>query len=105
MRALALLAVLAALVAGCGANDIATNAFADAAAKTGAVKSMRVEMSMTMTLPGAAEPTTIDMNGVVAGERASMTTTMPPVQGVDLGQMEVRLLGTVMYMRRRRIRR
>jgi hypothetical protein len=99
MRSLALLALLAALVAGCGANEAATDPFAEAAAKTDAAKSMRIEMTVTTPVVPGAEPVEIEATGVADGDRASMSMTMPPVQGVDLGEIEVRMLGTVMYMR------
>lgn len=99
MRAFALLALLAALVAGCGASDIATDTFAEAAKKTEAASSMRIDMTMVTEVPGVAKPVRVEAQGVSDGNRASMTMTMPPIQGVDLGEIEMRMFGTVMYMR------
>ena len=97
----ALLAVLmACMIAACGGDSVALDPVAAAATKTGAVESMRIEMSMTMAAPEfGAKPVSFKARGVVARGRSAMTMRMPAVEGVELGQFEFRVNGSVMYMR------
>lgn len=88
----------AALVAGCGGDTLSLDPVAEAASKTEAAKSMRLEMTMTMTAPGA-EPMTITAKGAVDGTRSSMSMSMPAVEGVALGDVEVRSELPLVYMR------
>lgn len=97
----ALLAVLlATAIAACGGDAVALDPVAEAATKTAAAKSMRLELTMKMTAPElGAQPATIRATGVSAGERSAMTMRMPAVQGIDLGEIETRSDGLVLYMR------
>jgi hypothetical protein len=97
----ALLAVLMACVlAACGSETVALDPVAQAATKTGAAESMRIEMSMTMAAPEyGSKPVTFKVKGIAAGKRSAMTMRMPAVEGVELGDIEIRTNGLVMYMR------
>jgi hypothetical protein len=96
-----LLAVLmACAIAACGGDTVALDPVAQAATKTGAAESMRIEMNMTMDAPEyGSKPVTIKTKGVVAGKQSALTMQMPAIDGVDLGQFEIRVDGLVMYMR------
>jgi hypothetical protein len=98
---MALLAlVTACALAACGSDAVALDPVAEAATKTGAAESMRIEMSLTMASPEfGSKPVTIKTRGIAAGKRSAMTMRMPAVEGVDLGQFEIRVDGLVMYMR------
>lgn len=96
-----LLAVLMAFaIAACGGDTVALDPVAAAATKTGAADSMRIEMNLTMAGPEfGSKPAAVKINGVAARGRSAMTMRMPAVGGMDLGQVEVRLAGSVMYIR------
>jgi hypothetical protein len=95
-----LAALMVGAVAACGGDAVALDPVAQAAAKTGNAQSMRIEMRMTMVSPEfGAKPVTFKTSGVVARGRSAMTMQMPAVEGMDLGQIEVRSIGSVMYMR------
>jgi hypothetical protein len=97
----ALLAVLiAGVIAACGGDAVALDPVAEAATKTGAAESMRIEMTMTMASPEfGAKPVTFKMKGIASSKRSAMTMRMPAVEGVELGNIEVRADGLVVYMR------
>lgn len=94
-------ALLAAgAITACGGDTVALDPVAEAATKTGAAKSMRLELTMIMTAPEfGSEPVTIAAKGVSVGERSAMTMRLPAAQGVDLGEIETRSDGFVIYMR------
>jgi hypothetical protein len=99
-----LVALLAALmvfaIAACGGDAVALDPVAAAATKTGAAKSMRIEMSMTMASPElGSKPITITTRGIAADKRSAMTMQVPAIGGINLGQFEIRTDGSVMYMR------
>lgn len=97
----ALLTVLmACAITACGGDAVALDPVAEAATKTAAAKSMRLELTMKMSAPefGSA-PVTITAEGVSAGKRSTMTMQMPAVQGFELGEIEIRSQGLVLYMR------
>lgn len=97
----ALLALLlATALTACGGDAVALGPVAEAATKTAAAKSMRLELTMRMTAPEfGAQPVTINATGVSAGERSAMTMRMPAVQGIALGEIETRSDGLVLYLR------
>jgi len=95
-----LAAFMACAITACGGDTVAFDPVAQAATKTGNAESMRIEMSMTMASPEfGSKPVTFKTTGVAARGRSAMTMRMPAVEGVELGQVEVRAIGTVMYMR------
>jgi hypothetical protein len=97
----ALLAVLmACAITACGGDAVALDPVAQAATKTADAKSMRIEMRMTMASPEfGSKPVIVTTKGFAAGNRSAMSMRMPAIEGVDLGQLEFRLDGLVMYMR------
>lgn len=97
----ALLAALMALaITACGSDAVALDPVAEAATKTADAESMRIEMSMTMASPElGSKPVAFKTTGVAARGRSAMTMRMSAVKGVELGDFEVRSIGTVMYMR------
>jgi hypothetical protein len=93
-------AVLACALTACGSDAVALDPVAEAATKTGAAESMRIEMTMTMTSPEfGARPATFKMRGIAANRRSAITMRMPAVAGVELGNIEIRADGLVLYMR------
>jgi hypothetical protein len=95
-----LAALMACAIAACGGDAVALDPVAQAATKTGNAESMRIEMTMTMASPEfGSKPVTFTTRGIVARGRSAMTMRMPAVEGVELGQFEVRAIGSVMYMR------
>ena len=98
---LALLAVLmVCAMAACGSDAVALDPVAEAATKTGAAKSMRIEMRMTMASPElGSKPVTVTTKGIAEDGRSAMTMRMPAIGGIDLGQFELRADGLVLYMR------
>ncbi len=96
-----LLALLMAFaIAACGGDTVALDPVAEAATRTGAADSMRIEMRMTMAAPEyGPKPVTFTTTGIAAGKRAAMTMRMPAVEGVELGDIEIRSDGLVVYMR------
>ena len=96
-----LAALMAAALAACGGGDaVALDPVAEAATKTSAAKSMRLEMRMTMSAPEfGSNPVAVTIRGVAEGERSAMTIRMPAVEGFELGNIEARSDGLVMYMR------
>jgi hypothetical protein len=95
----ALLAVLTAcLITACGGDTLALDPVADAATRTEAAKSMRIELSLATAGVGV-QPLTISAKGAVDGERSALTLSMPQSGGVDLGDVELRSDGSVVYMR------
>jgi hypothetical protein len=99
-----LVALLAALmvfaIAACGGDAVALDPVAAAATKTDAAKSMRIEMSMTITSPElGSKRVTVTTRGIAADKRSAMTMQVPAIGAIDLGQFEIRADGSVMYMR------
>lgn len=93
-------ALMAFAIAACGGAAVALDPVAAVATKTGAADSMRIEMNMTMAGPEfGSEPVAVKIKGVAARGRSAMTVRMPAVGGMDLGQVEVRLAGSAMYVR------
>jgi hypothetical protein len=93
-------ALLACALTACGSDAVALDPVAEAATKTSAAESMRIEMTMRMASPEfGAKPVTFKMRGIAANKRSAMTMRMPAVEGVDLGNIEVRADGLVVYMR------
>jgi hypothetical protein len=96
-----LLALLTAgLITACGGDALAIDPVAEAATRTEAAGSMRLELAMTVSAPGlAAEPMEITAEGAVDGKRSELTLSMPAVAGIELGDFELRSDGPVVYMR------
>jgi outer membrane lipoprotein-sorting protein len=95
-----LAALMACALTACGGDAVALDPVAQAATKTGAAESMRIEMTMTMASPQfGSKPVTFKMSGIAANKRSAMTMRMPAVEGVELGNIEVRADGLVVYMR------
>lgn len=92
--------LMACVLAACGGDAVALDPVAQAATKTGAAESMRIEMSMTTVSPEfGSKPVTFKTTGVLSRGRSAMTMRMPAIEGMELGQIEVRSIGSVMYMR------
>jgi hypothetical protein len=92
--------LMACAITACGGDAVALDPVAAAATKTGAADSMRIEMSMTTVSPEfGSKPVTFKTKGIAARGRSAMTMQMPAVEGVELGEFEVRAIGSVMYMR------
>lgn len=90
----------ACAITACGGDAVALDPVAEAATKTSAAKSMRIEMKMTMAAPElGSTPVTFTTKGVTAGKRSAMTMQMPAIGGAELGEIEVRTAGLVVYMR------
>jgi hypothetical protein len=93
-------ALMACALAACGGDAVALDPVAQAATKTGNAESMRIEMSMTLAAPEfGTKPVTFKLQGIAANKRSAMTMRMPAVEGVELGDIEVRADGLVVYMR------
>jgi hypothetical protein len=92
--------LMACAIAACGSDAVALDPVAEAATQTGAAKSMRVEMTMTIASPElGSKPMTVTTKGIAADGRSAMTMRMPAVGGIDLGRFEIRTDGLMMYMR------
>jgi len=101
-RALALvpLALLLVVATGCGAKDtLDLDPVANAASKTTEAGSSRV--TYEMTLSGGGQKLSFDATGIFAYDelRGSMTMDMSSLPGAGVGKFEVRMVGSMMYVR------
>ena len=92
--------LMACGIAACGSDAVALDPVAEAATKTADAKSMRIEMRMTIAGSGlGSKPVVVTTRGIAAGDRSAMRMRMPAVDGLDLGDFEVRADGLVLYLR------
>ena len=92
--------LMACAIAACGGDSVALDPVAEAATKTSDAKSMRIEMRMTIAGSGfGSKPVAVTTRGIATDKRSAMTMRMPAVGGLDLGEVEVRADGLVLYLR------
>lgn len=92
--------LMACGIVACGGDAVALDPVAEAATKTADAKSMRIEMRMNIAgSVFGSKPVAVTTTGIAADNRSAMTMRMPAVDGLELGDFEVRSAGLMLYLR------